>query len=132
MALYESGEMYLETILILSHELDKVRSIDVAHKMNFSKPSVSTAMKHLREDGYVLFAQDGSITLTDAGMEVATKIYDRHKTLVDALRRIGVPDDVACEDACRIEHVISDTTMDALKVHMDKVTELLREKDHEQ
>ena len=132
MALYESGEMYLETILVLSQELDKVRSIDVAHKMNFSKPSVSTAMKHLREDGYVIFAQDGGITLTDSGMEIATKIYDRHKTLVDALNRIGVPAEVACEDACRIEHVISDTTMEALKGHMDKVAELLREKANEQ
>ena len=115
MALMESGEMYLETILILSNKLPQVRSIDVADEMNYSKPSVSRAMGILRNGGYIEVDRNGFITLTQLGKELAEKIYDRHNTLARALVLIGVSEKTAAEDACRVEHYISEETFRAIK-----------------
>lgn len=120
MAMLESGEMYLETILILSNDKPNVRSIDIAEYMKFSKPSVSRAIGILKDDGFVLVGDNGQITLTEKGKEHATKIYERHTILSQLLKSIGVPDDIADEDACRIEHYISDTTFEAIKRSMQK------------
>lgn len=118
MHLQESGEMYLETILILSRTKGQVRSIDIVDYMSFSKPSVSRAVGLLKSGGYILVDPEGYITLTDAGREVAEKIYERHTTLTELLTRLGVDPDVAAEDACRMEHTISDESFEALKRHM--------------
>ena len=115
MSLMESGEMYLETILILSQKLTQVRSIDIADEMNYSKPSVSRAIGILRNGGYINVDNGGYITLTETGRTVAENIYDRHKTLTDALIRIGVSEKTAADDACRVEHYISEETFQALK-----------------
>lgn len=115
MAIYESGEMYLETILTLSRELSAVRSIDVVREMNFSKPSVSNAMKLLKEEGYILIDDKGYITLTENGIAIAEKIYERHTILTQMFISLGVSEETASEDACRIEHVISDETFEAIK-----------------
>ena len=120
MKLQESGEMYLETILVLSERLPHVRSIDVCEEMGYSKPSVSRAMSILRNNGYVIMDDSGFLHLTETGMEVATKIYDRHNTLSAFLTWIGVDEATATDDACRIEHVISDETMAAIKACMEK------------
>jgi len=120
MKLQESGEMYLETILVLSERMPHVRSIDVCEEMGYSKPSVSRAMSILRNNGYVIMDDSGYLHLTEAGMEVATKIYDRHNTLSAFLTWIGVDEEIATDDACRIEHVISDETMAAIKACMEK------------
>ena len=120
MKLQESGEMYLETILVLSERMPHVRSIDVCEEMGYSKPSVSRAMSILRNNGYVIMDDNGFLHLTESGMEVATKIYDRHNTLSAFLTSIGVEEETAVEDACRIEHVISDDTMAAIKTFMAK------------
>ena len=120
MKLQESGEMYLETILVLSERMPHVRSIDVCEEMGYSKPSVSRAMSILRNNGYVIMDDNGFLHLTESGMEVATKIYDRHNTLSAFLASIGVEEETAAEDACRIEHVISDETMAAIKSFMAK------------
>lgn len=120
MKLQESGEMYLETILVLSEKMPHVRSIDVCEEMGYSKPSVSRAMSILRNNGYVIMDDNGYLHLTEAGMEVATKIYDRHNTLSAFLTSIGVEETTAADDACRIEHVISDDTMAAIKAYMAK------------
>ena len=120
MKLQESGEMYLETILVLSERMPHVRSIDICEEMGYSKPSVSRAMSILRNNGYVIMDDSGYLHLTDSGMEVATKIYDRHNTLSAFLTWIGVDEDIATDDACRIEHVISDETMAAIKACMEK------------
>ena len=117
MQLQESGEMYLETIYILSRSGAPVRSIDVSEYMGFSKPSVSRAVGILKKDGYLLMDNDGHLTLTDAGLEVARKIYERHTMLTDFLIRLGVSNAAAGEDACKMEHVISDETFEALKRH---------------
>ena len=111
----ESGEMYLETILILSENHPVVRSIDVAGEMGFSRPSVSRAVSTLKNRGYITVEKNGGLILTDAGREIATKIYERHRVISRLLKKIGVPDKVADADACRIEHVISDETFDAIK-----------------
>ena len=111
----ESGEMYLETILILSKKLANVRSIDVANYMSYSKPSVSRGVGILKEDGYVIVEDSGYLTLTDSGRAIAEKIYERHTVLSALLKKIGVPEEIAIEDACRIEHVISDETFSAVK-----------------
>ena len=116
--LYESGEMYLETILQLSHEKGQVRSIDIVHEMGFSKPSVSVAMKNLREEQYVNVDEDGFITLTPPGREIAEKIYERHTVLSEVLTLLGVDPSVAVEDACKIEHDISDESFNAIKEHL--------------
>ena len=120
MHMQESGEMYLETILILSRTKGQVRSIDIVDYMSFSKPSVSRAVGLLKSGGYILVDPEGYITLTDAGREVAEKIYERHTTLTELLTRLGVDPDVAAEDACRMEHVISDESFEALKRHMSQ------------
>ena len=120
MALLESGEMYLETILVLSKKLPQVRSIDVADEMGFSKPSVSRAVGILREKNYIVIDKNGHITLTDEGRSIAENIYDRHNTLAKALQFLGVDEKTAAEDACRIEHYISETTFKAIKEHMEK------------
>ena len=120
MALQESGEMYLETIYRLSREHEYVRSIDVAEEMGYSKPSVSRAVGLLKNGGFILVDEDGYITLTEDGLDVATKIYERHTILTNALIRLGVDPDVASEDACKIEHVISSTTFAALKKHLNE------------
>lgn len=114
----ESGEMYLETILVLSKQLANVRSIDVANYMSYSKPSVSRGVGILKEDGYVLMDDSGYLTLTDAGRAIAEKIYERHVVLEKVLISIGVSPEVAAKDACRIEHVISEETFDAIKARM--------------
>ena len=118
MSLYESGEMYLETILVLSNEKPQVRSIDVAEHMNFSKPSVSRAMGKLKEDKLISIDKDGYITLTKKGQEVASKVYDRHNLLTGLLLQAGVPKDIAEADACRMEHVVSDETIETLRKYL--------------
>ena len=118
MALYSSGEMYLETIKVLQKEIGSVRALDVARRMCYSKPSVSRALRLLKDDGYIVIADDGYITLTDAGREIAEKIYERHTILTNMLKMLGVDERTAAEDACRIEHDISDASFEAIKVHM--------------
>ena len=115
MQLQESGEMYLETILILTKEKKNVRSIDVVEYMGFSKPSVSRAIGLLRGGGYVDVDPDGYLSLTEAGLEVAEKMYSRHKFLTSFLVSLGVREEVAVEDACKIEHHISDESFEAMK-----------------
>ncbi len=115
MQLQESGEMYLETILVLSREKNVVHSVDVSEYMGYSKPSVSRAIGLLRQGGYVDMAEDGALTLTDAGREVAEKIYERHTILTDLLVHLGVDYDTAAEDACKMEHDISDRSLEAIK-----------------
>lgn len=119
----ESAENYLETILILSKRQPHVRSIDIATELDFSKPSVSVAMKNLRVNGYILVDQDGFITLTESGMEIADTIYERHTLLSNWLTRLGVDPKVAAEDACRIEHVISSESFAAIKKHVGTTAE---------
>ena len=121
MTLQESGEMYLETILILSEKKKDVRSIDICDEMGFSKPSISRAMHLLKDGGYLDIDENGFITLTDLGREIAEKIYERHQVLTDLLIRIGVGDAVAEDDACRIEHDISDETFLALKRYLRSI-----------
>ena len=116
-AIQESGEMYLETILILSSR-GPVRSIDVSEYMGYSKPSVSRAVSLLKSAGYLTMEESGFLHLTEAGKERAEKIYDRHTVLTDALLSLGVGKESAAEDACRIEHVISDESFSAIKAHM--------------
>ncbi len=119
MKLLESGEMYLETILILTLRDHYVRSIDVAKYMSFSKPSVSRAMGRLKEQGYIVIDPDGYITLTESGKEIAEKIYERHTLLSQFLARLGVDEKTAAEDACKIEHDLSDETFEAIKRHVE-------------
>ena len=121
MALMESGEMYLENILVLSRELPCVRSIDVADRMGYSKPSVSRAVGILKSDGFIEVDNAGAITLTPSGRELAERIYDRHNTLAKGLTLLGVDEKTALEDACRIEHYISETTFEAIKDHLEKM-----------
>ena len=123
MVLQESGEMYLETILILSSKNSFVRAIDVGEYMGFSKPSVSRAMSLLRQDGYVDVAADGAIILTDRGRETAEKIYERHTLLTEFLVRLGVGEETAAQDACKIEHDISDESFEAIKRHAAQIGE---------
>ena len=115
MNLQESGEMYLETILVLSKKNTVVRSIDVAEHMGVTKPSVSRAIGLLRDGGYVAMDKSGHLTLTEHGIEVATKMYERHKMLTDFFISLGVSEEIASEDACKIEHHISDETFEAIK-----------------
>lgn len=117
MHLQESGEMYLETIYVLSKKNSVVRSIDVGEYMGYSKPSVSRAVGILKNGGYVLMDKNGYLTLTDAGLDVAKKIYERHTLLTDFLIRLGVSKETAVEDACKMEHDISDETFEAMKRH---------------
>lgn len=119
MQLKESGEMYLETIYILSKKTGYVRSIDVCEYMGYSKPSVSRAVGLLKEGGYLTVAKDGELKLTDLGLEIAQRTYERHTVLTDLFERLGVSSDTAVADACKIEHVISDETFSALKKHIE-------------
>jgi Mn-dependent DtxR family transcriptional regulator len=119
MQLQESGEMYLETILILSQKKPSVRSVDVGEYMGFSKPSVSRAVGLLRQGGFLIMQPDGELVLTELGREVAEKIYERHTVLTDLLVRLGVPQQTAAEDACKIEHDLSDETFNAIKQHVE-------------
>lgn len=121
MSLHESAEMYLETIYQLSRERTCVRSIDIAEAMGYSKPSISRAVGLLKKGGYLLVDKEGFLTLTDAGLQVAQKIYERHTVLTKALVLLGVNEETAAEDACRIEHVVSDKTFNAIKEHMDQM-----------
>ena len=114
----ESAEDYLEAILVIQEKKGAVRSIDVAHHLNFSKPSVSRAMGLLRENGYVAADTEGFLTLTGAGMEIASRIYERHQLLTQWLTALGVSPEVAAEDACRIEHDMSEETFARLKAHI--------------
>lgn len=118
MRIQESAENDLETILVLHKRQGQVRSIDIATELSFSKPSVSVAMKNLRSNGYIEVNKDGYITLLPKGLEIAEKIYERHTLLTGWLTALGVAQDVAAEDACRIEHVISAETFEALKQHV--------------
>ncbi len=118
MKIQESAENYLETILVISHRKGMVRSIDIVNELEFSKPSVSVAMKNLRENGYIEMDKDGYIMLLDKGREIAEKIYERHTTLSKYLVALGVDPVVAAEDACRIEHVISAESFEAIKKHI--------------
>ena len=120
MHLQESGEMYLETIYILSLESRYVRAIDVGEYMGYSKPSVSRAMGLLKNGGYVTADENGFLSLTEAGREIAEKIYERHTVLTDVLVHLGVDRETAVEDACRIEHVISDQSFQAIKHHIKR------------
>ncbi|MBU5461331.1 metal-dependent transcriptional regulator [Lachnoclostridium sp. MSJ-17] len=120
MVLKESGEMYLETIYVLRKDKGFVRAIDVGAELGYSKPSVSRAMGILRDGGYIKVAQDGGITLTEAGLEVAERTYDRHTVLSKLFMKLGVDEENAVNDACKIEHVISSTTFAALKKHLNE------------
>ena len=118
MGLHESAEMYLEAIYQLQRRRGSVRSVDVAEFMGYSKPSVSRAVGLLKQGGYLLMDKDGSLTLTDTGFALAEKIYERHEILTNLLMRLGVTPETAAEDACKMEHVISDATFEAFKRHI--------------
>ena len=120
MALKPSGEMYLESIFVLSKTKSAVRSIDIAEHMNFSKPSVSRAVGLLKEQKYIAVDKDGYITLTEEGLALSQKIYERHTVLSKALIALGVDEETAAADACKIEHVISDKSFEALKEYLSK------------
>ena len=117
----ESGEMYLETILRLSNQSPYVRSLDVAEAMNYSKPSVSRAMKILKENHYISIDGNGYIKLLKKGKDVANKIYERHKVITELLIDLGVDEKQAENDACKMEHCISDESFEAIKKHLEKI-----------
>ena len=121
MKIKESAENYLEAILIIQNKKGNARSIDVANYLGFSKPSVSVAMKSFREEGYVTVDDAGDLMLTDKGMEIASKMYERHQMIAKALIKLGVDEKTAYEDSCRIEHDISDETFNAIKKHLSKM-----------
>ena len=123
MHIQESGEMYLETIHILYKKNGHVRSVDISEHMGYSKPSVSRAVGLLKSGGYIQVEHDGSITLTEAGLAVANKIYERHTVLTRMLTGLGVSPETAAEDACRIEHAISDESFEAIKNHIQQTRE---------
>lgn len=118
MRIQESAENYLETILMLYQTKGAVRSIDIVNELHFSKPSVSVAMKNFRENGYITMDSDGYITLTDAGQEIAERIYERHQLLTEILLHLGVDEEIAKNDACRIEHHLSDQTFEKIKEYV--------------
>ena len=118
MKIQESAENYLETILILQKRKGTVRASDIVNELEFTKPSVSVAMKNLRENGYVLVSREGHITLTDKGMEIAQTMYERHTLISDWLKALGVTPKTAVEDACRSEHVNSSESFEAIKKHV--------------
>lgn len=121
MIIKESAENYLETILVLKKKNNFVRSIDVANHLGFSKPSVSVAMKSFREEGYIAVDQNGSIELTEKGLAIAEEMFDRHNIIAKALMAIGVDEDVAFEDSCKIEHHISKQTFEKIKEYLTKI-----------
>lgn len=120
MEIHESAEDYLEAILMLKERKGQVRSIDIVNEMGYSKPSISIAMKHLRESGYIMMDNESYITLTDAGMEIAQRIYTRHKLLTKFLVSLGIGEKTAAADACKMEHDLSDETFEKLKEHAKK------------
>ena len=132
MKILESGENYLETILMLEQSKGRVRSIDIAVELGFSKPSVSVAMKQLRENGYVEMTAGNFLLLTDKGREIAQRMYERHTLLTDWLVFLGVDRKTAAADACRIEHVISQETFSKLKEHAEKMMALQAKREQEQ
>lgn len=123
MSIKESGEMYLETILILSKKMNTVRAIDIVAEMGFSKPAVSRALSKLKSDKYIIVDSDGYIALTENGRMIAEKIYERHNLLSELLIRLGVDEKTAVTDACKMEHDISDETFKAIKKHIDSYTD---------
>ena len=120
MRIKESAENYLEAILMIKLKKGNVRSIDVVNHLNFTKPSVSVAMKNFREEGYINMDSEGSITLTEKGQEIAQRIYERHQIIAKALMALGVDEATAYEDSCKIEHDISDLSFKKIKEHLDK------------
>lgn len=120
MKIHESAENYLEAILMISLRQAHVRSIDIANELEVSKPSVSVAMKNLRENGYIHMGSEGYITLTESGRKIADTMYERHTLLSQWLIHLGVPEEVAVSDACKIEHVLSPETFHAIKNHVKK------------
>jgi len=114
----ESAENYLETILILSKKLRVVRSVDIANELGYKKSSISIAMKHLRENNHITVSPEGYIDLTESGLAIAEMIFERHEILTKVLTDLGVSEEIASEDACRIEHVISQESFDAIKTHI--------------
>ena len=120
MVIKESAENYLETILVLKNKAGVVRSIDIANELSFTKPSISVAMKALREANYIKIDSDGYITLTESGLQIAEKVYDRHQTIATALMAIGVSEEKAYADSCKIEHNISDESFEKLKEYLIK------------
>ena len=121
MHIQESGEMYLESIFVLSQNSKQVRSVDVAEYLNYSKPSVSRAVGLLKSGGYLLMDKDGFLTLTESGLAIAQKIYARHTLISHLLERLGVSPEVAAADACKLEHAISDESFEALKAFADQL-----------
>ena len=121
MSIHESGEMYLETIHVLLQKNSAVRSIDISEHMGYSKPSVSRAVGVLKNGGYIVVDKDGYITLTEKGETVANKIYERHTVLSRMLITLGVDPEIAAEDACKLEHAISDESFEAIKRHLGKI-----------
>ncbi len=121
MMIQESGEMYLETILVISGEKKYVRSVDIARRLGYSKPSVSRAMKNLKEEGYIDIDENGHIFLLEKGRAVAARIYERHEVLTKCLISLDVDPKIAEEDACRIEHIISDETFDRIREYTDSI-----------
>lgn len=118
MKIYKSSEDYLERILVLKKQNGKVISIDIANSMNFSKPSISRAMKNLKENNYITINANGEIDLTEKGFDIANRIYERHVILSSYFMRLGVSEEIAKEDACKIEHDLSDETFEAIKNHI--------------
>lgn len=121
MKILESAENYLEAIHVLTQEKGQVRAIDIVHYLGFSKPSVSIAMKQLETNGYIARDEDGHITLTDEGMEIAVSVVERHELLTELFMAVGVSEDVAKDDACKVEHHISQETFECLKSNIDKI-----------
>lgn len=120
MLIQESAENYLETILMLKNKQGYVRSIDIANHLNFTKASVSVAMKSFREEGYITVGNDGNISLTEKGRVIAEKVYEKHQVIAKALMALGVDETTAYEDSCKIEHDISDESFEKLKEHLNK------------
>ncbi len=120
MAIHESAEMYMETVYLLSKQMSHVRSIDVAEHMGYSKPSVSRAVGMLKQKGYLVADENGFLSLTPVGIDVAEKIFERHKLISRLLIGLGVTPETAADDACKIEHVISDESFDAIKRYLEK------------
>ena len=121
MQLQESGQMYLETIYVLSKTLSGVHSIDISEHMGYSKPSVSRAVNLLKTGGYITIDEENHITLTETGLEIAEKIYNRHVVLSKMLMALGVPEEIATEDACRMEHTISDESFEAIRRYVETI-----------
>ena len=122
MVIHKSAEDYLESILILQEQYGQVRSIDIVNQLGFSKPSVSIAMKQLRESGYISMAGDGTITLNESGLEIAARIYGRHKTITQLFELLGVNPAQAAEDACKVEHDLSDETFNRICAFINERT----------